>query len=223
MPFMLSPEWSNSELIIPSDDNRSRILDAVIETIDDAGAEAVRITMIAEAAGVSGPLVYHYFRDRRHLVATAMIERAQRAFTGRMERLTQSLAVVESTDGLIELFAELDANGLGAARQRARWDEIEARSIARHDPELLRTLADSEERMIGSLVEFFDSIRYRGWLRSDFDLRALAVLFRGISFGQVFQELDANLDAPTGEWSRVVANAFLGFFTVDVVPKVDRV
>lgn len=57
-------------------DNRQRILSQALELFAARGYDAVGVQEICDAAGVTKPTLYHYFGNKRGLLATLMGERA---------------------------------------------------------------------------------------------------------------------------------------------------
>lgn len=56
-------------------DNRQQILSRALELFAARGYDAVGVQEICEAAGVTKPTLYHYFGNKRGLLATLMRER----------------------------------------------------------------------------------------------------------------------------------------------------
>ena len=63
-------EWGRTR-----SDKRARILDAAIRVFARAGYHGARVSDIAREAGIAYGLVYHYFRNKEEILASAFEER----------------------------------------------------------------------------------------------------------------------------------------------------
>ena len=106
---------------------RAKIIEAVIEAIDDVGPDAVQMRDVAQRSGVALATAYRYFRSKEHLLAAALedwqarltrrtvsanrsdehdpvsgvltyLRRAQRAFSRNPEMTALMLQMMTSTD-----------------------------------------------------------------------------------------------------------------------------
>ncbi len=57
-----------------SEELKNRILETAQQIIIDEGLEAVSIRRVTEDLGYSGPIIYHYFRDKNQLLSDAIRE-----------------------------------------------------------------------------------------------------------------------------------------------------
>ena len=70
------------------EDMRNKMMDAVIELLDDVSPDRVSIRMIAEKIGVSHMVFYTYFKDRAEII-TALIKREQDRVSERFKGLAE--------------------------------------------------------------------------------------------------------------------------------------
>jgi AcrR family transcriptional regulator len=120
----------------PPEEQRRRILDVATRLLDQHGVDSVQITAVAEAAGVSRPLVYRLFPTRRALVV-AMLEDFVAALDARFQRALPRV-FPGSLSEIVAAFVE--ERGAGA------WRLLDARGV---DPELTR----AGHRILLGLVE----------------------------------------------------------------------
>ncbi len=71
-------------------ERRAQILEAATKLLSQEGLDAVRIRAVAEAAGVSPPVVYRHFFSRDDLIA-ALAEELGRRNQAVLERVVESL------------------------------------------------------------------------------------------------------------------------------------
>jgi AcrR family transcriptional regulator len=98
---------------VTSIDRRTSLLDAAAAIIEKDGVEAVSMESIADRAGVSRPLVYKHFTNRRDALA-ALYEREAARLHARMT------ARVRAVDTLAGMYRELLRTALEAAREQPR-------------------------------------------------------------------------------------------------------
>ena len=127
----------------PPAERRRQILDVARGLLDRHGVDSVQITLVAEAAGVSRPLVYRLFPTRRALIV-ALLEDFVTALDARFQRAVLRVlpgSLPEIVAAFVEACCEtIDERGAGA------WRLLDARGV---DPELTR----AGQRILLGLVE----------------------------------------------------------------------
>src|SRR5215216_1569347 len=83
-------------------DREAQIVQAGCRTFGDAGYAATSVADVAEAAGISKPLIYNYFGSKEGLYA-ACLRHAAEILTGEIERTAAS-----GTVGLARAIVTLD-------------------------------------------------------------------------------------------------------------------
>jgi len=81
---------------------RNKMMDAVIELLDDVSPEKVSIRMIAEIVGVSHMVFYTYFEDREEIM-NALIDRQQERVMKHFEGLLEKAQMLPVIDVLREV------------------------------------------------------------------------------------------------------------------------
>ncbi len=98
-----------------SDLNRKAVIrNAALELIADNGAEAVTVRAIADAAGVSAPLVIHHFGNKKGLIA-AVNDYAARLFDSVLDQLAEA----QRSESRAHASAGLETEALSAAIVRS--------------------------------------------------------------------------------------------------------
>jgi AcrR family transcriptional regulator len=60
-----------------NDDRRRQLLDRAVELFAEHGHDELSMAAIARAAGISKPLLYHYFPSKRQLFEAALAQAAE--------------------------------------------------------------------------------------------------------------------------------------------------
>lgn len=73
---MRSPAYTR----LTNDDRRRRLLERAVELFAEHGYDELSMAAIAREAGISKPLLYHYFRSKRDLFEAALTQAAEEHF-----------------------------------------------------------------------------------------------------------------------------------------------
>lgn len=157
-------------------------IDAALETLADAGVEAVRVEPLAKALDVTKGSFYWHFADRRALLDALLAQWS----TGRIAAIREQVAGEGDARGMLLRLADLytrhaNVKGLAielAIRAYARSDDGAAKAVRAVDTERLTHVT----RLFGGL----------GWGLEE--AQARAVLFYSYLFGQSL--LDAEIATP---------------------------
>jgi AcrR family transcriptional regulator len=82
---------------------RQRVLDAVVDLVNDGADDELQMKEIAERSGVALGTIYRYFSSKDHVLAAALVEWTR----GLEQRLDRSAAITGSpADQLVEIFRQ---------------------------------------------------------------------------------------------------------------------
>ena len=167
-----SDETRDDEWAKARSDKRARILDAALAVFARSGYHGARVSDIAREAGIAYGLVYHYFRNKEEILASAF-----------EERWGGFLAVVEAIAGgegssrqkLVSVAAVI----LNGFRVRPDWVKVLVLEIQRSS----RFAAPEQIRAVGRLFEQIARIvragQEAGELRKDVDPQMACCVFVG--------------------------------------------
>ena len=120
-------------------DRRQQLLDVARTLIEEDGADAVTLALVAEKAGVSKPMAYDHFETRTGLLL-ALLEDADRHYEGVAR--TRIAAAPETVDAIAEIIADayiacaLEAGPAAAALTAAIEANGDARDVGRASRDL---------------------------------------------------------------------------------------
>ena len=146
---------------LTNDDRRRQLLDRAVELFAEHGYDELSMARIAKEAGISKPLLYHYFPGKRQLFEAALAQAAE-------EHLAR-VATDPSDDAATQLLASLDAF--------LAWIEANAQAYVKlmrsaGIPEVRdlidRVREDTAQRILAGLGDDRPQVRaaVRGWLWS---------------------------------------------------------
>jgi AcrR family transcriptional regulator len=170
-----------------SSDNRATLLRLAVAAIDEGGEVAIRVNHLAAAAGVTPPIVYHYFGNREGLVIAAQVERYGRGvrsnFVRYVERLEECSTAGELQDLLVDFMRDTVASG-----RTSRWTRIDAMGSAYARAALEDAICDELDRLVGGWTLALEPFRQRGWLRPDIHLPTAIGWLHSLLLSRVFVE-----------------------------------
>ena len=124
------------------EDRRQRLLDVAVQIVTELGVDAVRIPEVAKAAGVTRPVVYRFFPNRRALVMGILEDFVNDLEARFLHCLVMGPVGIESlTRALAEACCDaIEAKGVGA------WTLL---GMSAGDPELSQVSRAFHDRLIG--------------------------------------------------------------------------
>jgi AcrR family transcriptional regulator len=186
------------------------ILEAARELIEANGPNSLRVTEVAERAGVAVGLMYHYFDDRDDLVAA--VREAQ--FLARIEADIQSLARVVGpaemdTQAVLSIIIDDFSDPRSKKRRDYRLDRMDALVAARHNKDLTKRLTVAQKRLSTSIQKTIERAKTDGIVAHDVDTKALAFFLEVLPLGTALANVYADL--PTQEaWRNLLLRMFVG-------------
>jgi AcrR family transcriptional regulator len=144
----LSREAREPRVRLDVDERRTQLVELGLEHFGERAYDDVSIDAIADAAGISKGLLYHYFPTKRAFYAAIIREAASRLVAG--------TDTDESAPPLVQLHAGLDAY-LGYVKAHAKAYATLMRSGVGVDPEIARIVDETRtlfvERLVAGFVE----------------------------------------------------------------------
>ncbi|MEY2974496.1 MAG: hypothetical protein RIR49_916 [Actinomycetota bacterium] len=186
---------------------RRRILDETIKVIEADGDPAVRVAMVAHAAGVTQGMVTYHFRTRSRLIAEAHAERFSATMTDDISLAVQAMETVTTREQAMALVGNLTASVLSAARAEARRKRVSVLGYAIADHELAAEVSAIQTRLFDEFTKVFDLAIERGLIRPGLTSRALVTMISAYSFGLIITDFDAT--PPSSDELAAVIKAFI--------------
>ena len=188
-----------------SDDNRARILELAVASIDAGGEAEIRVNHLVAEAGVTPPVLYYHFGNRDGLVIAAQIERYTRQTHADVAAIGRAVAMCESKEQLRKTLIITWSRSL-AQRSESRWRRTSVIGSAYARPELEAAVAAAQDEIVVLLVEILEPCRQRGWLRDGIDLVSTIAWHHSLLIGRVHIEHGTQQVDPA-EWDRLTIEA----------------
>jgi AcrR family transcriptional regulator len=191
-------------------ESRSRILDLAVEAIDAGGEAAIRVNHIAAEAGVTPPVLYHYFGSRDGLVIAAQVARYSRRTFDDIARIAAAVASCTTSDELRKVLVITWTRSL-AERAQNRWVRTSALGSAYARAELEAAIAQVQDEIVTELTRVLEPCRERGWFRPGIDLVSTVAWHHSLLIGRVHIERGQSA-ADSREWDRLTIEALVNAF-----------
>jgi AcrR family transcriptional regulator len=152
--------------------------------VEKNGPNSLRVSDVAERAGVAVGLLYHYFDDRDDLIDA--VREAQ--FLARIEADIADLARKVGpneldTTAVLKVIIDDFSDPRSKKRRDFRLDRMEALAAARYNPELTKRLVQSQKRLSASIRATIEKAKADGIVAPEVDAHALAFFLEVLPLG----------------------------------------
>ncbi|MBU6227975.1 MAG: TetR/AcrR family transcriptional regulator [Acidobacteria bacterium] len=160
------------------------ILTAARDIVEKNGPNSLRVSDVAERAGVAVGLLYHYFDDRDDLIDA--VREAQ--FLARIEADIADLARKVGpneldTTAVLKVIIDDFSDPRSKKRRDFRLDRMEALAAARYNPELTKRLVEAQKRLSASIRKTIENAKADGIVAPEVDAHALAFFLEVLPLG----------------------------------------
>lgn len=184
------------------------ILTAARDIVEKNGPNSLRVSDVAERAGVAVGLLYHYFDDRDDLIDA--VREAQ--FLARIEADIADLARKVGpneldTTAVLKVIIDDFSDPRSKKRRDFRLDRMEALAAARYNPELTKRLVKAQQRLSASIRKTIEKAKADGIVAPEVDAHALAFFLEVLPLGTGLATVYA--DMPSQEaWRGLLLRMF---------------
>jgi len=182
---------------------RDRVIDVVLELLEEGGEAAVRIDEVRDRSGVSIGSIYHHFRDRDGLIAAAQVRRYARYAEAEIAALSDIVQRSRDVAQFRRSIRHLTLHAGSEVRTAERWARVAVLGSTVGRPELEAEVRAIQTRLTDEFQARVSQGQARGFFRSDLDARAVALFVEAYSLGYVLNDLDAHA-VPEKAWEQVV-------------------
>ena len=200
------PKRAAARRRLGEEERRAQILQATIVVVSRHGFEGAAASMVAEQAGVSKGLIWHYFTDKGDLMKQAVVAAVQAIQSEMAADLDGSAPVTDLIRASIRWLA---------AASKTHRDEFNAlnqitRSLRAPDGTPAFSLADYED-----IYQAYESLFRRGQAEGafrTFDTRVMAVTYQG-AIDMMLSYIDSHPDTDTDHYADALADILLAAMT----------
>lgn len=150
--------------------------------VEERGEAALRVSEVAERCGVAVGLLYHYFADREAIIAA--VREAQFATRVESDILgLKALSVNGQNADILDEIIDQYSDPRNEDRIQHRLQRMEVIVGARHNPELLESLRESQSRLTAEILETIRNAKANGLVAHDVDDKSLGFFLEVIPIG----------------------------------------
>jgi AcrR family transcriptional regulator len=187
---------------------KQRLLELAIQVLNESGEPGIRVTEIAEAAGVSIPTLYHHFGSREGLIEEAQAERFTRALQDDAELLIELLKQCKTKKDLRAALSRAFDSRRSPGRAIIRWQRLNALGATYARPSLAERITKNHDDIITQVALALLPFQRKGFIRQDVNLVAVIALYNGIVMGKNLVEI-SNSVVSVDEWESLVEESML--------------
>ena len=146
---------------LTNDDRRRQLLDRAVELFAEHGYDELSMAAIARAAGISKPLLYHYFPSKRQLFEAALAQAAEEHL-GRVASDPSAPPAAQLVTSLEAFLSWIEANPAAYVKLMRSAGIPEVREL------IDRVREETAQRILAGLGDRRPTVRaaVRGWLWS---------------------------------------------------------
>jgi AcrR family transcriptional regulator len=170
-------------------DGRERLLRAAVKHLEAHSAAQLRVTAIAEEAGVAIGLIRHHFGSRDGLVAAAQQRRIEGATREDIRRIRPLLAASDA-ETLWSGLQQVTRATVERTRGTVRLSRFASVATAHGRPEVREAISTTFGDLLDEMSTMIDEAQQRGLLASDVSSRAAATFIQSYALGLLIHDLD---------------------------------
>jgi AcrR family transcriptional regulator len=170
-------------------DGRERLLRAAVRHLATHSAAQLRVTAIADEAGVALGLIRHHFGSRDGLVAAAQQRRLEGATREDIAGVRQLLEA-DDVAAVWAGFEHITRMTLDRARAKVRLSRLAAVATAHGRTEASRAIGATFGDLLDDMTAVIDEAIERGLITTDLPPRAVATFIQSYALGLIVHDLD---------------------------------
>lgn len=211
----------SKESLSSKPDAAQAILQAAKDIITESGENSLRVTEVAERAGVAVGLLYHYFADRKALI-TAVREFQFLARISADSITLDGIVVQARGENVLRTIISDFSDPYHPERSGYRLDRIEALVAARHDPELKERLTTAQEELASNIVATIRKAKRAGLLDESIDEKALSFLLEVLPLGLVLTNVYGKYAPEQKDWEALLSRLLRSLTPSPTTPATEK-
>lgn len=186
---------------------KERLISAAIDCLESGGEQAIKLSQIADAVGISEPAIYAHFKNRKELVTAAYAEWYWRSLVTPISP-SESTDLATDLDDYLKRLRAYIRSSFTPDRVKARAARVTIIGAAQRDPELQLAINAANRQFLGAVENAVRTAQVRGWCRTDLSAKAIAYWINGMMTGRILAEMD-NGAVDMAEWDLVAEELVL--------------
>lgn len=160
-----------------------------VELLDSEHPDRIGQELVLQVSGVSKGSMYHHFEDFPAVVEAALVYRFHRSVDENIDVIHKALDTAATHDQFQDRMIELTRQTQHRDRAPFRFERARALGRAGYSERFRATLGAEQQRLTDAFTDLFTRAQAKGWVRSDLDPRAIAVLIQAYTLGKVVDDI----------------------------------
>jgi len=182
---------------------RRNLLATTIQLFEEFRAEDLTIEQILQASGVSKGSLYHHFRDGQDLIDEALLTRYAIGIDDNIAQIESALSQAHSKEEAALIFRAITRDSQRSNLRDRRSARMALLLRADNDKIFAERLAREQKRLTDALKIQIEQMQARGWLRTDIDAEAGALLIQAYSIGRRAGQITEDLVSEE-KWNDII-------------------
>ena len=171
---------------------RVALLDVAKRLIAEHGADGFTVEMVLSESGISRGSLYHHFQDFPDLVETALVEINRTYVDASIELTRAAIEGARTKDDFLAAISQVTRALHSAERFKARIDRVRMIALCADSSQFRQKFGEAQAEIIDNLTEVIRLAQERGWVRTDFDPKALATFMSAYTIGVTLNDVSAD-------------------------------
>jgi AcrR family transcriptional regulator len=168
---------------------KERLISVTASMMDGERPDKVHIDEVLLVSGISKGSLYHHFQDFSELIESALTRRFGLFVDASIESIENVINNSKSKEEFIEGLRLVTKATQDPASSANRFERARALGMAGSNLRFRSALAVEQDRLTSALEDLFRESQNRGWLASDFNPRAGAVMVQSYTLGQAINDV----------------------------------
>jgi AcrR family transcriptional regulator len=168
---------------------KERLISVTASMMDGERPDKVHIDEVLLVSGISKGSLYHHFQDFSELIESALTRRFGLFVDASIESIENAINNSKSKEEFIEGLRLVTKATQDPASSANRFERARALGMAGSNLRFRSALAVEQDRLTSALEDLFRESQNRGWLASDFNPRAGAVMVQSYTLGQAINDV----------------------------------
>ena len=177
---------------MPVHRTKALLIETTVQLIDVRGASSLQVDEVLNASGVSRGSLYHHFEDFYELIEVATAERFSASVDRSIVAIARILDTATSREECFAALRQITEQTQARELEAIRFERARALGMAGSNERFRRILGVQEQRVTDALADLFRRAQERGWMNSDFDPQAAAVLIQAYTLGRIVDDISPN-------------------------------
>ena len=157
----------------------------------------MKVADVAARADTTTGSLYWFFKNRQHLINTALAER----YIAHMRVVVEGIAeVAASSDQPLSLLAATSFDVSEPWRAAARRQQIRVLADALDDPDLAQDIARAQREFLDVATSLIEKAQASGQVSKEFDAYSLALFSQSVTIGLAVADLSPDLMPDSTKW-----------------------